>query len=426
MTETFFSLAVICAITFGAPFVCSLIPGGWVQSSALVLLLGAVFGPHMLAFIDPGAPGLLFLQQLGLAFLFLMGGYELRPSEVMGRTGRHAAVSWLFSFAVALALLALLAAAGPLPEDLSANGWIALAIALTSTSYGKVNAVLKERNARESKFGQVVVSYGATGELLPIVAIAILLADENPLTEIVIIVIFCLAALAISRIAAHERAKGTLLDQTLRHSSNAPQLLLQLTILILVVLVCLGLVLGADMIVAGFAAGFVLRKLVDDDQNETGYADAASGEVVNRLRGIANGFFIPIVFVLTGTNIDIVAGLRDPLVVLGAIGLLLLVRGVPVDLALKVFPETRSMSNVEQASVAAYSCMVMGTVVAMTSVAVQSGDMGSGIAGTLVFAAALTSIFGPLVTRVLARHGGGPLEPVDAGLPDSEDELDIS
>ncbi len=426
MTETFFSLAVICAITFLAPLLCSLIPGGWVQSSAVILLLGAIFGPHMLNLIHPTAPGLQFFQQLGLAFLFLMGGYELTPSEITGKTGRHAAVSWLFSFAVALAVLALLALLGPLPEDLSVNGWIALAIALTSTSYGKVSSVLKERNARESKFGKIVVSYGATGELLPIVAIAILLADENPLTEIVIIVIFCLAALAISRIAAHEREKRTLLDRTLRESSNASQLLLQLTILILVLLVCTGLFLGADMIVAGFAAGFVLRKLVQDDQNETGYADEASEQVVARLRGIANGFFIPIVFVITGTNIDIAAGLHDPLVVIGAIALLLLVRGVPVDLALKVFPETRSMSNVEQLSVAAYSCMVMGTVVAMTSVAVQSGDMGSGIAGTLVFAAALTSIFGPLVTRVLARHGGGPLEPVDAGLPDSEDELDIS
>ena len=424
MAESFFSLAVICAIAFVGPLVAELIPGGWVQSSALILLLGAVFGPHMLGLIDPLAPGLPFLRQLGLAFLFLMGGYGLTPSEVVGRTGRHAAVSWLFSFAFALCVTALLALWGPLPDDLSENGWIALAIALTSTSYGKVAAVLRERNARQSAFGRVVVSYGATGELLPIVAIAVLLADQSPLTEIVIIVIFCLAALAISRLAAHEHLKRTALDWTLREGENAPQLLLRLTILVLVALVCAGIALGADMIVAGFAAGFVLRKLVEDDQRETGFADAASAQVVSRLKGIASGFFIPIVFVLSGTGVDIAAGLRDPLVVIGAIALLLLVRGLPVDLALRVFPETRSMGRMERLAVAAYSCMVMGTVVAMTSVAVESGDMSVGIASTLVFAAALTSIAGPLVTRLLARHGGGPEEPFDRGVPEPEGDLD--
>lgn len=426
MTETFFSLAVICAIAFIGPLLAELIPGGWIQSSAFILLLGALFGPHALDLIDPKAPGLLFLQQLGLAFLFLMGGYELTPSEVIGKTGRHASVSWLFSFAFALVVTALLSVFHILPKDLSANGWIALAIALTSTSYGKVAAVLKERNARQSRFGQIVISYGATGELLPIVAIALLLADKDPLTEIVIIVIFCLAALALSRIAAHEMSKRTQLDRILRESENAPQLLLRLTIFIMVGLVCLGLVLGADMIVAGFAAGFVLRKLVDDDEQETGYADDASAVVINRLKGIANGFFIPIVFVLSGARIDLVAGLEDPVLVIGAIALLLLVRGVPVALALRVFPETRAMRPIERISVASYSCMVMGTVVAMTSVAVQSGDMGSGIASTLVFAAALTSICGPLVTRVLARHGGGPLEPLDLGLQQGEEDLDSS
>ena len=38
MAEAFFSLAVITAVAFICPFLAAIIPGKWVQSSALVVI----------------------------------------------------------------------------------------------------------------------------------------------------------------------------------------------------------------------------------------------------------------------------------------------------------------------------------------------------------------------------------------------------
>lgn len=406
MATSLFSLAVICLVAFVGPFLADLVPGRWLQASAFILVLGALLGPHGAHLIDPTAPGLPLLRQLGLAFLFLIGGYGLAPEEVLGTTGRHAALSWLASLALGLLV------AWALPFDFSWKALVAFAISLTSTAFSKVEGILKERHALDTPMGRIVESYGATGELLPVMAVALLLEERSPLVELGIIGLFVLLALGSAWLARHEEERRTRLDAFVRDGSGAGQMMLRLVICVLVGFVALGVILGADMIVAGFAAGFILRQLVGEDDTT----------VMPMVQAVANGFFIPMTFVMSGASVDIFEGGSEPLVILGFICLLILVRGVPCLVSLSVAPETRSMPLLRRVNVAIYACTAMSTVVAMTSVAVEAGDMTPHIANVLVFAAALTTVAVPVVTRLIARVDGEAA--VEGASADATDDVD--
>ena len=363
MAAALFSLAIVCVATFVGPFLSSLIPGNWIQAGAFILILGSLLGPHGAGLIDPAAPGLPLLRQLGLAFIFLMGGYNLEPSRVVGSTGRHAMLAWLSSFGLGLLVAWLL------PLEFSAKALIAFAISLTSTAFSKVESILSARHELDTPMGKVTESYGATGELLPVVAVALLLEERSPLVELGIMAFFVVVALVGKRLVLHEEHAHSKLDVFVHKGADSNH-----------------------MIVAGFAAGFILRQLTPDDS-----------PVIGQVKIVAYGFFVPVAFVLSGCNVDVFEGGSEPLVVAGFILLLLLVRGLPVFVTLSLAPETRSMNPWRRFNIAIYSCTAMSTVVAMTSVAQEAGDMTAHIASVLVFAAALTTIVVPIITRLVEK-----------------------
>lgn len=391
MAEAFFSLAVITAVSFLCPFLAAIIPGKWVHSSALVLIVGAIIGPHMLGLVNPEAEGMPLIKSLGIAFLFLMGGYELSPKAVLGKTGRHASACWAISFLLGLGAALLV---GHFVGDWSQATLVAFAIALTSTSYGTVETDMRDRGITDTRFGKVIASYGASGELLPVVATAILISEGAPAIELAIMALFILLALIASRFTAHEQAKRTKIEQFVEQSDNAPQMMLRLIVAITVALVALGIVLGADMIVSGFAAGYILKRLLPED-------DERSKKALTMLKAVAYGFFIPVAFVLSGCEVDIVSGAQQPLVILIFVVLLLIVRGVPVLMGVTFFPAGMRLPWRQRVGVMLYACTTMSTVVAMTEVAVEAGDMSPEIASTLAFAAALVSIVIPVVERMV-------------------------
>lgn len=390
LAESLFSLAVITAIAFICPFIAAITPGKWIQSAALILILGAIVGPHALGLVNPEAQGLPLLKSLGLAFIFLMGGYELSPNDLLGKNGRHAIASWAISF--------LLAIGAALLVEHYVGDWtqatiVAFAIALSSTSYGKVEADVKTRKITQTRFAKVVASYGVTGEVLPVVATAILISEGAPAIELAIMAFFVILALLVGKITDHEKDKKTKIEQFVETSNNAPQMKLQLIIAIMVFLVALGVILGADMIVAGFAAGYILKRLLPEGQKEN--------TAFSMLRAVSYGFFIPIAFVLSGCEIDLVVGPSEPLVILVFVGLLFVVRGIPVFLGVTLFPAGKKLPLRQRFGVALYACTTMSTVVAMTSVAVSAGDMTTSIATALTFAAALVSIVIPIAERLI-------------------------
>ena len=86
----FVSLAIIALVAFASPFIASAIPGKPVPETVFLLVLGAVLGPHMLGVIHVDAEVSL-VSELGLAFLFLLAGFEIDPKSI---TGVEGATAW--------------------------------------------------------------------------------------------------------------------------------------------------------------------------------------------------------------------------------------------------------------------------------------------------------------------------------------------
>ena len=127
METEFVTLAVIAVVAAVVPLAANRIPNKLVPETVLLLIAGAVFGPYALNVVDvTDSVGL--LSDLGMAFLFLLAGYEIEPKNLTGRIGRASVFTWLVSFAVATGIAFAFARA-----EAGDIGAIAAAIALTTT-----------------------------------------------------------------------------------------------------------------------------------------------------------------------------------------------------------------------------------------------------------------------------------------------------
>ena len=127
LAQVLTSLLLIVAVAFVAPLVSWTVPKRLVPEVVLLILGGMAIGPHGLGLAGEGS-SIELLRELGVAFLFLMAGYEIDVNELRGAGGRHAAVAWILSLGLAFGAVTAIGVTG---GAASANG-IAIAIAMTS------------------------------------------------------------------------------------------------------------------------------------------------------------------------------------------------------------------------------------------------------------------------------------------------------
>lgn len=136
----FVSLAIIALVAFASPFIASAIPGKPVPETVFLLVLGAVLGPHMLGVIHVDAEVSL-VSELGLAFLFLLAGFEIDPKSITGVEGRYGLATWVVTFGIAW-----LAVRFTPWFSVSHFDGIAVTLALTSTALGTLVPIMRERS----------------------------------------------------------------------------------------------------------------------------------------------------------------------------------------------------------------------------------------------------------------------------------------
>ena len=96
MTVDLVSLAIIALVAAACPIVAKLIPNKLVPETVFLLIAGALLGPNMTgAIVLTDAVGL--LSDLGLAFLFLLAGYEINPKSLTGSQGKRGLATWCVS-----------------------------------------------------------------------------------------------------------------------------------------------------------------------------------------------------------------------------------------------------------------------------------------------------------------------------------------
>ena len=398
MTVNLVSLTMIAFVAAVCPLAARLVPNKLVPETVFLLVAGALLGPYLAKVIHL-TDSVSLLSNLGLAFLFLLAGYEIDPKNLTGSQGKRGLGTWIVSFAAALLVVGLFPA-------FSDNHFerIAMAIVLTTTALGTLMPILKERELMKTRVGESILAYGTWGELCPVLAMALLLSSRAEWKTVLVLLAFVALCVLAAVVPARARKAGHRLFKFLTDNADTTsQTMMRVTVLLLVGLVTLSAVFDLDIVLGAFAAGFVLRYVIPEGDDS----------LEKKLDGLAYGFLIPVFFVVSGAKINLMAVFAQPLLLVGFIVMLLLIRAVPVFVALSTGKDTHDLSSHNRLTVALYCTTALPLIVAATSVAVSAEAMTQEMASVLVAAGAVTVFLMPLLASITYRVADAkPLEAV--------------
>lgn len=387
MVVDFISLAVIVVVAALCPIIASLIPNKLIPESVFLLIAGAVLGPNLLGVIQT-TDVVNFLSELGLAYLFLLAGMEINPKNLVGHEGKRGIGAWGISLALGFVVVFLLPWFDPAQLD-----GIAVAIAMTTTAFGTLVPIMKERGLTGTPVGNSIMAYGTWGELAPIVAIALLLSTRSSWQTLLILGAFALIAVVMAFIPKKAKAAGSKIAHFVKTRSNTTyQTMVRFTMLILVLLLAISEIFHLDIVLGAFAAGFVMGAIIPEGDEE----------LETKLNGAAYGFFIPLFFIVSGAKVNILAIGDNPVLLVVFIIALMMVRGIPVFIMLTT-DQRCELSAHNRWTVALYCTTALPLVVAITSIGTSMGFFSQDTASVLVAAGAITVFLMPFLASLTYR-----------------------
>ncbi len=372
--DTLLYVAIVAGL---APFVVDLLPGHWVPQVVILILGGILIGPQALGVTHPDS--IVLFSNVGLGFVFLLAGQELELRMFRERAGRLALIAWGISVALALVVVGILDVTGVV------KAFVPISIALTTTALGTLLPILRDNNMLAGDFGRYVIGAGATGELLPIVAIAIFLGTTSSVAAIISLVV--IGGLALLFTLVPRLIRGRRVERVLLAGEHATsQTTLRWTVVLLLALLAFAAREGLDIVLGAFLAGIVLRQ----------WAPGNVRSLEEKLDAIGYGFFIPVFFVYSGMTLDVRSIAEAPLRLVLFFVLLLAVRGLPALLVYR-----RALTPRERTQMMFITATTLPLLVALTQIGLANGTMfpenaaalvGGGVLSVVAFPAAAVAV----------------------------------
>jgi Kef-type K+ transport system membrane component KefB len=353
------------------------------------LVLGILVGPQVagIAKLDPATQ---FFGNLGLGMLFFFAGYEINFERIRGLPLRLAGTGWLISLALAYGLAGLLAATGVVVSDLYTGS------AMATTAIGTLIPILRDAGELRTRFGTHLLAAGAAAEFGPIMLVTLVLSTGHPLHEALILVFFVALAVVTGIFAVRTAWRGwALIERTFESSS---QLGVRLAVVLVFALVALASELGLDLLLGGFVAGMITRLALRGRELTI---------FESKLTAVGYGFLIPFFFVTSGMAFNADELFTDPVALLKLplfVALFLVVRGVPALLLYR-----RLFALRDRTALGIFCATELPLVVAITTLALEAGEMHPSTAAALVGAAIISTLVFPLLGLRLRRDR--PSEP---------------
>jgi Kef-type K+ transport system membrane component KefB len=263
--------------------------------------------------------------------------------------------------------------------------------ALTTTALGTLIPVLRDMDKLDTRLGRFVLGAGAVGEFGPVLIVTVLLgAQANAVTQLLLLGAFVVLAVLAAGLSAGAVGRGRhFIERNLETSGQVP---VRLTVLLLFGLVVVAADLGLDVILGAFAAGAILRLIVQ--QREVRRFES-------KLDAVGFGLLIPFFFVTSGMTLDLealVSSTRALIELPVFLALFFLVRGLPAFLLYR-----RELDSRQRLSLALFSATQLPLVVAITSIGVDGGHMRPSTAAALVGAGVLSVLIYPSLALAADR-----------------------
>lgn len=343
------------------------------------LIGGILLGRTTLHVIDPALPPFPVFASLGFAMLMLESGTEI---DLGSKLLRDSALRSGLAF-----LVTLLAA---VPAGLVIGVWVgsthvALFIVLLAGSSAAVALPTIREEGLTGPAITLVIAWIALADAVTALLMPLALTSPGQLPAALLGDALIIAAAALI-IALGIRFFGSGPAQEAKQLSKQRHwaLRLRLSVLMLLFLGAIAEHTGASLLVAGFAAGIVLRQFGEPHR------------LALELTGLATGFFVPTFFVLLGASLDLRGLARSPSAIGLAIGMALAATVVHAVAAITVGKQ-------HQFSVGLLASAQLGLPAAAAALALATQALSPPVATALVAGGLLTLIPATTGALLLAR-----------------------
>jgi Kef-type K+ transport system membrane component KefB len=359
----FGTLAVIVLAGLAGPLL-GLVEHRFVPVVVGEILAGILVGPTVLGVVDPHNATTVFLGEVGFAMLMLTVGMHLPLRDArLAVAARAGAV--LAGIVGVLAVPAGLLAAGIAGHDHAA----VYAVVLASGSVAVVLPAFQEGRI-EGKDVLVVMAQVTIADVITIVSVPIVLQPSRAGHAVLGTLLVAGAALALL-VAVRVLDLGDRVHRMRMLSKRRQWALdLRLSLLVLFGLAWLAQRSGTSILIAGFGAGVVVALRGGPKRLST------------QVRGIADGFFVPLYFVVLGSSLDL-GGLARSATMLALTGVL-----VSLNVAIHLLAALLTRRSVP---VALAATAQLGVPAAVASIGLSEHVL-SPVTATAIVASALLSL----------------------------------
>jgi len=346
------------------------------------LIAGAFLGRTGIHFIHPSVQPFPAFMSLGFAMLMLGAGTEVDLGSKQLRGG---------AIRGALALLVTLAASVPLGIafgiDLQAGHLQLLIVLLAGSSAAVAFPIIQERGL-DAPAVAVLIAWMTLADALTALLMPLTLSGSGHIPAAILgdglIIVVAAGAVALGR----RLFQTPLADEAKcesKHRSWALQL--RISVLLLLALSAISESTGASLLLAGFAAGIVLRQFHEPHR------------LVHQLTGLATGFFVPAFFVLLGATLDIRSLVNSPSAI--ALAVAMATGATAVHLLASL-----ATSRYQKLASGLLAAAQLGLPAAAAALGLASGALTPPLAAALVAGGCLTLIPASIGAAMLASKPG--------------------
>jgi Kef-type K+ transport system membrane component KefB len=373
-----FFLILLATVLFAAAFRRFHLP--WVLA---LITAGVVIGPYGLE-LAAVTPTLGFLSQIGLIFLMFMAGLETKFDSFKKLKYD---IGWLSALNSLIPLTAGIALGYWFDFSLTAS--LLIGIIFMSSSIAVIIPTLESLNLIHTRLGKSIVSSTIIEDVMSLILLSILLQSVNPLTALPLPSFYFLLALIMAGFAYGLPKIRALIPQH-RDEKDLFESEVRLIFALMIGVVVTFELLGLHPIIAGFFAGLVL-------------SDSIKSEIlIEKLRTMSYGIFIPVFFVVIGmeTNIGI---LNESASVLGLIVTIVCVSIFTKFASGWIGGKIIGFKNKDSAIIGLATIPQLSTTLAVVFTAVETGLLPEELIAAMVVLSIVTTLIAPIGLRILAR-----------------------
>jgi Kef-type K+ transport system membrane component KefB len=258
------------------------------------ILAGILVGPSVLHAVHPASPTTGFLGEIGFGMLMLTVGMHLplRESRVT------AALKSGGSLASIVCLLAV--PAGLLAASIAGSGHAAIYMVLLASGSAAVLLPALQETGLSGPNVMSVMAQVTIADLITILAVPIVLQPARVTHVALGAVLVAAAALLLLGLARGLAGRGWVHRLRTLSRQRHWALDLRLSLLVLFLLAWIAQKGGTSILIAGFGAGLMVAVI------------GGPKRLSRQMRGVAEGFFIPLYFVVLGAQLDLGGLVSDP------------------------------------------------------------------------------------------------------------------